>query len=626
MPSPLATTTLPDLVRATAFWSFPGSGSKPVVAVGRNDGYLALLDSGLKEAWASGAKTVGGFVPNLVSVGLNPITAAVLAPPGKTQSVVVSDSRGALLRVDSQDGTFAAPPQAAWAADRKNTPSIVLGGTQPIIACFSDVEPLGADPAFEVTTLRADGTTVWSVPFPWTPPVDMAYGDANGDGVLDLFAQGYDDQGQVHTRALSGTDGSTLWEFGGVSVPGGIQLSSSSDWLGNGRADYLTVLGNVFALAGPNGATLSSSSTNYMYFLPIPFDVDGDGVEELILQGGFVPTTVLHHDLVTPLWTSADDDHPLPYGAIAQCPGAPPSLVEGSRKNQARLKITVLSGPTGGTFTTLVLAGGKLFATESDAQTAGAALGQLGTVALEANLTGNGHPTAVIGSTDGWLYGVDPCSNTLDFALEIGSAVGEAILADTDGDGRDEILVTAADGFLYDIKHKAIDPPSFVWDIDPAHGIVDMQVHDEVTKDTLSGKWGAVSGATGYEVAIVDDKGNYVTNPHWQSAGTVVMTSLSGLSLVDGAKYHFAVRALSNDGPSPDIVSEGVIVHFPTGGAEPPDAGEDGGPTGEKFPLYGRACTCELLGDSPAGPLAAVSLGFLAALHRSRRKRRPRNV
>ena len=72
----------------------------------------------------------------------------------------------------------------------------------------------------------------------------------------------------------------------------------------------------------------------------------------------------------------------------------------------------------------LVLAGGRVFANEADAIAAGVRLGQLTSVNVHADLTGAGHPTAVVGSSDGWLYGVDLCARTKDFAVAFPAPVG----------------------------------------------------------------------------------------------------------------------------------------------------------------------------------------------------------
>src|SRR5262249_54480698 len=159
---------------------------------------------------------------------------------------------------------------------------------------------------------------------------------------------------------------------------------------------------------------------------------------------------------------------------IANCPGGR-VLVEGSTQFPSRLKITQL-GSGAGSSTTMVLAGGAKYTNEAAAAAASARQGQLGETNVEANLTGKGAPSAVVGSTDGYLYSVNPCTSALDFALDFGAGVSEAVFGDTDGDGRDEILVSVADGYLYNVRNKSIPATDFVWDTDPAHGITDQDV------------------------------------------------------------------------------------------------------------------------------------------------------
>ena len=144
----------------------------------------------------------------------------------------------------------------------------------------------------------------------------------------------------------------------------------------------------------------------------------------------------------------AEADQPYAYGAIATCPERA-VLVSGSKANPARVKITPLGGANAGSQSTYVVAGGELYSDEAAAQAANAVLGSVGDITVGSDITGDGWPTALIPSTDGFLYGLQPCSETLRFAVDLGAPVGEAVLGDTDDDGRDEIIVSVADGYLY---------------------------------------------------------------------------------------------------------------------------------------------------------------------------------
>ncbi len=218
----------------------------------------------------------------------------------------------------------------------------------------------------------------------------------------------------------------------------------------------------------------------------------------------------------------------------------------------------------------------------------------------------------MVGSADGWLYAVDPCAGTLDFAVPFGAPVGAVAIADTDGDGNDELLVSVADGYLYGLKNAPLRGPGIVRDLDPATASGD-DVDEVTTRDTLSASWDPVPGATGYEVAIAKADGGYVFYPPWQPVDATSYTR-TGLALEDGVQYVFAVRALSADGRSPDILSDGVLVHRigpPVG-----DAGVGEPDAGTVTTQPGGCCS------TGSAPVPAVALGGLVALVLRRRRRR----
>jgi len=243
----------------------------------------------------------------------------------------------------------------------------------------------------------------------------------------------------------------------------------------------------------------------------------------------------------------------------------------GSRDlNPARLKLTDLTGAASGQERTIVLAGGRLFPDEATASASTSLLGQLTTATVHQNLTGLGRPSALVGSSDGFLYAVDPCAAALDFTFEFGSAVGEAITGDTDGDGRDEILVTVQDGYLYTLRNFELAPPPVVRDTDPFSDAPD-DLSELQTESTLEATWDPVDAAEHYEVAVVDAAGAYVGTP-WQNAGLATTFLFTDLPLVDGF-YRVTVRAVRADAHhSVDTVSDGVWVTI-----GPPLPTSDGG-------------------------------------------------
>lgn len=271
-------------------------------------------------------------------------------------------------------------------------------------------------------------------------------------------------------------------------------------------------------------------------------------------------------------------------------------------------------------------------------------MGQLTDVAVSTNLEGaSSGPIALVGSTDGYLYAVDPCAGKLRWALSFGSYVGSPVLADLDGSGKDQIFVSVADGYLYALKNQILPAPSFVYDINPTCGVTDREAPFVETTTTLYATWAAVLGATSYEVAAADASGAYLTKPAWIDVGAVTRASIPNLPLADGAKYYVGVRAVCAAGRSPDTSSPGVVVSFSavpdagcpgTGGA----GGAGGGTTSSSITssssgssssgmggapamgpgLNGRACTCSTPGtpDGSGAPWALFALAGALAVRR----------
>jgi hypothetical protein len=645
----------------------PMSTTKPQVAIARTDGLLNLLDGklSLTSVGTPGSEVdvrFGGYYAPGGWTELYHSPRLVAFTGGTAQTIIVDDSRNALLSMNATAASLSSPPSVNWTLTHTYGPTIVAGldGTNPGVACLAVTQPATNPPVYRVRVARSNGTLVWDRALTGVPLNDLAPGKFNSDAVPDLALQvGTINGVNLSTMAISGSDGTTLWSTTPVFPGGGGTQSSGvsvADWNADGTDDIHYQGAGTFVLNGADGGTLATGGTSNAYSLPMLYDTTGSGQYQVILNAGFWPVALYSHDLQTAQWTSTDNDHPYPYGAMAKCSGSSSTvvLVEGSLQNPARLKLTPMNGSSLGTFSTVVLAGGQLYKNESAATASGAFLGQLTAANVHSNLTGKNRPSAVVGSSDGWLYAINPCDGTLDFSVQIGSPVGEPVFGDTDGDGNDEILATAADGYLYDLKNQAITAPAYVWDTDPDQGITDHDVDSIVTTDKLSAAWAAVTGATAYQVEVVTTDGQLLSTPKWQSVGTLTSTSLTGLSLQDGTKYFFAVRAISTNGPSVDTMSNGVTVHFPgdggaEGGAEggtdagidgsvAMDSGSDGSGDGatdaeggegsvdaeaKVGSAGGGGCGCRLASPaSGTGWLAVFAASTLAGAVRRRRSRR----
>jgi hypothetical protein len=302
----------------------------------------------------------------------------------------------------------------------------------------------------------------------------------------------------------------------------------------------------------------------------------------------------------------APENRPFPYGSIVAC-DVGPVLVQGSRLNRSTLTVTRLAGDEVGRGDEVILVGGGLF----DRDTAPVkGHGQLTSTFIHTNLLGDGRPIAVIGSSDRWLYGVDPCRvaagepQPLAFSVPFDAPVGAAAFGDTDGDGFDEIVVSVADGFLYGLRPSRVLAPQTVWDVIPPSA---SDVDRIGFTNRMSALWTAVPDADSYEVAILRASDGVFMTDGWRDVGPVTSATLLGLELERGIRYLFVVRALSEGERSPDVWSDGVTVDLT--------------PT----PVGGCLCTAGTARGGSAGGAAAltglVALALMAVLPRRRRRR-----
>ncbi|WP_437687595.1 FG-GAP-like repeat-containing protein [Sorangium sp. So ce176] len=644
--------------------TLPGS---PRLVVSRDDGFVTLLDASLAPTNLAQegrdvlpGLRVGGYSTGpgaYVDFGRAPL-AARLAPGDTADSVVVVDSRGDLVRIASEGASNVAPAKAAWRVMDAFGASIAPaeGGAPATLACFRRQHPITEPARYSVAMLDEGGRQRLEVPLERPPKWDVLHGDLDGDGAPELVALTVDHDMRTDLLAIE-RSGGVRWTQR-IAARDGTQAAAIADWNGDGAQDVALAINKARVFSGRNGSSLGESAEVISYFMPILADVSGDPQLEMTLHGGFFPARTLSHDLRAALWSGTEDNRPYPHGAIATCEGRS-ILVEGSFMMPARLTFTELDAPRAGRASAIVLAGDAVFADEQAARQADAVMGQLGDVAVSRSITGvlSDGSSVVVGSTNGFLYAVDTCSQRLLWSHHFGSPVGAPILADTDGDGNDDIVVSVADGYLYNLRNENLPAPEFVWDADPSSPDAGEDVDEIITRDTLHVRWSKVPSATSYQVAVVG-QGDYLGSPAWRDVGDVSEASIGRLPLLDGAKYYVGVRAVSAAGLSPDRGSDGVIVRMPqgeggggaggtggsgggtggsgggtggsgggtggTGGSGggagaggAGDGGAGGGPALEDTLLYGRGCACseapgQLLGAPwPAG-LGAVAAALLA--------------
>ena len=616
-----------------AFTIPPVTASNATLAVSYSDGFMVIHDRDLLPTVAGGEFEVarlrtGGYYASGAWRDLQrgPVTAALEA--GAPEAIVLSDARGALVRLDASDASWASPPRRVWERLFTTAPSIVDGlvdGSRAI-ACLAQRSPGAPAGGTDVAVVTPDGEERWRVPAPDAPILDLVPARLDGDAVPDLvFHWGEPSNTLTRIRAISGADGATLWDAAPVETGSGRQAAGLAvgRFDADDRDDVYWQGGGTRVLSGATGAQLAAIG-GPSYYLTTLYDVDDEPRDEIVLHGGFSPVGIVEDDLSGLLWQSADDDRPYPYGSVVECPGDRAVLISGSWQHPARLKMTDLRGPTRGAETTLHLGSGARYDTRADLDDASAFAGQLTSVVAHEDLASDGAPAALVGSTDGWLYWVSACDGALVHALDFGVAVGQASFADTDRDGLDEILVSVADGFLYGITQRHADTPTGVIDVDPSDPASDVDSDFITTTDTWIARWDAVDGALRYEVGLFDASGSPLLDERWRDVGTDTEATLTGLALANGRRYYVGVRAYSAEGPSVDGVSDGAVVRFP---APVTDGGPPGSDAGvrpmsdasvEPPPEDTGGCGCRTSGQG--APPIAWCLALLGAVLLRRRR------
>lgn len=618
--------------------------------VATSDGYLqSLVTANLGTRWrveAGNYYDAGGWnhMPLASVMGR-------LGWPGQTgdahDAIVVPDSRGVLVGADASEALMVRPPRRLWELEDSQSPSVITGpGGVPGVMCRR--LDRSTTPATEqVASVSAQGATLWTADVGAGITVwgDAVPANLNGDGIDDALVQwGERSDLKVHMTAFDGATGDVLWIY---EVLGGENRNpagfAAADYDGDGLDDAIIHHYGTRVISGATGQEIAvGGPLDMAYFMPM-WTVFGAGAGAgaaarpgVVLQGGLHELRTLDANL-SPRWTSTQNDLPYPYAAVASCPSGSGSgsgtgeretvIAAGSLADRGKVSLYRDAGgelegdpENAAPAAELVwLAQGHAFATAQAMQAANAVPGQLTSVHMHADLTGTGAPSAVLGSSDGWLYAVDPCTGALQFAHEFGPAVGAIAFGDTDGDGLDEIVVSVADGYLYGLKHAAIAAPTDVADLDPAIAPHGTDIDFLETTTSLGAAWSAVPGAIRYQVAIADAEGAFIQD--WLNvAGTNVV--LTGLPFVDGATYRVAVRAVASSGAvSPDAVSDGITVSVMGGDPSPP------APPGSDA-TAGQGCCGASPGDAVATwPWHAALVALALAMRRvSPRRRRGKSM
>lgn len=563
-PVELARTALPtgleleQALRCDGFdEAFPG------LCLVRTDGYLQALDEALEVLNQDGPEPaflpgmqLGGFLP-YDALGSYPLVSKFKSTD--PSRIWTRNSQGFHIALDPANASLYTPAVTKLSFEALAPPALVdLEGDGNRELLFIDLDG-------RLHVRRSDGVTdAWTAtwaPDDASPAFGIAVGDADGDKVQDVFYSWYTREGFSKVVPLAGKSGARLW-----SAPFAIQAQwgalpfSINDIDADGDSDLLTTWNYLYVLDGKTGTQLITDATFQAYGVPIAWNIDSDSTLEILQHGGYYADRMLDPNLssktVAALWNDADGLRTGQQGTIVQCSTSDIRFIKGFSADD---RFQVMNLKTGARLADWRASGGRLFADAASRDAAGVEAGLLTHMTGSPDLSGNGTPAVVFGSSDGYLYAFNPCgsANTLLWSYYFGPRVGAPILADTDNDSRSELLVHVGDGYLYHFDTLPQAVPTQVKDLNGPSGTSDVDTFSTI--NTLYGGWDAAPSATSYSVGVLSAADTFVTSPAFQSFTTPSAT-LTGLELCDGATYRLAVRAIGPGGTSPEVLSDGVKV------------------------------------------------------------------
>lgn len=537
---------------------FPAnSATRPYAqfAIGTTDGAVTVLDQHLAPSsgslfnalhqkeqrgfwWFGAGETdylgtpVGGRQPTRTHLIGKQDDAPFVVVPGTADGTVIADARNASL---------VTAPAPWWSSPGLTKPSVFEAASGSVVA--------GVEATNLVLKQARSGELVASAPLDVSAlgPLGAAFNEplllSRNEGTPIVALDWQLPAAQVAQRGFAWSEEglSEAWTSEPMSWGGGF-FSSAGRYQFDASAPSSDVL--VFATnnqtqfrRGDTGQSFTKSVYTGHYTLPIFADFTGDGATDLLFQSGFV-SPWLYGPNWAPAWQKSD---PLPTYGMA---GALIPCAAGARYVTPFLRsprFIVHDAVTGNVVADQVAASGALFASELEAQAAGALAGFLSNMSVLETPEGS---LIVFGSTDGRLYAVNGCGQpTLVWALDAGTPLGEPSIGDWDGDGKEELLVGASSGHLLGVDFGRLPAP----EVTLGH----------TSHRSARVRWSAVEGAAAYEYALVTPAGAPVWSPAYRKTrGTHAHIDLD--RTLAGRPFRVAVRAINgqdcgNDGFSPPV-------------------------------------------------------------------------
>ncbi|MBI5488376.1 MAG: PQQ-binding-like beta-propeller repeat protein [Deltaproteobacteria bacterium] len=210
------------------------------------------------------------------------------------------------------------------------------------------------------------------------------------------------------------------------------------------------------------------------------------------------------------------------------------------------------------------LASGDAYPDVATAYAAGARPGVLSSPATAAATEPAAADTLIVGSSDGFLYGVSAADGSLAWSVALHAAVGEPVVVPFDDPGGEPdpwtaVLAPAADGLVHVVGEARLPAPVEVWDgdgvTDPASAADDI---DESHNGAVAAAvWPASPEATAYLVQLVTDD-DVVVRPWYRTEEP--RFAARDLALRPDETYRVVVRAVSSTSFSRETSSDGFTI------------------------------------------------------------------
>ncbi len=508
------------------------------VALGTSEGVVVVLNRFLEPT--NGLTWIDG-TPLGTFVGGGQISAPLVGSDGAGPFVVLTGTTLGTVVADARWASWILPPLPRWWRESLASPSILETGSESRIVGIENQAMV----ARATTTGLKSSDVALPAGSPWGTPVPLSINGVNSRVGIDWRVDGT----QIIQIGVDLSNDDIAWQGQPIALSGFFG-SSAGDLDGDGTDEWLSLSGTLLSRNSASGSATSQGSYPQLgYSLPMIAPFQG-ATPDLLLQSGGQGAKLVKNDYSLAWESTATEALNGMAGTRTTCGGATRFVTPAVKSAHLR----AYEGATGNLLAERTFAGGQAFTDVAAAVAAGAQPGVLSHASSVADLAGTG-PAVFVGSTDGYLYAIDACSLDIRWAANIGRSLGEPVIADVDADGDDEIVVSASDGFVY-----GLDLPLFAAPHVDCEGVTaGADLISATPGDKLTLTWGDISGAAGYEVALIspDDK------PVWSPAyvptdGTTFELDLSGA--LANRPYRVAVRAVDDSGAGQEGFSLPIVL------------------------------------------------------------------